>query len=431
MNQPRNDMPQVMAQRSDIRLPLQILFALLCLVGFVKAQSKPDGEPEKLSGAVKSVRLESAWLSGDGKKIKEGKRTEWATFTFNENGNLLELFSNNPEGSFLLKRISTYDEQGRMKEEIRYKSKDEIDTKIVHIYDDAGRKIESQGYFKDGTLIGKSVYTYDKANRLADESYFKEGTLIYKTTFIYYPSGQVREKVTTFKNGEIDKVIYIYSDEGSRAEHLHYKSKDVLEKKLVKGINTKEKSSGMVYYKSDGSPAWKWQFKYDDKSNVIEEEIQTLFGASKWTYEYEHDDKGNWNKQTIYQWFLVSGAPAPTPHKVNYRIISYYPQPYPAGQNAILEKAEGNSGLILSGIALIRQEPVYPQAAKSAHIHGAVIVEVTVDEIGEVTSARALSGHPLLKDAAVEAAQKWKFKPTLKDGLPTLVKGVITFNFNI
>jgi TonB family protein len=404
------------------------LFLLNC---FAMAQQKPDGEPERLLGAVKGVRIESAGLSGDGKKVKEGKRAELATFSFDGNGNVLEASVNNRDGSFASKRISTYDEAGRKKEELRYQSKEEIDTKIVQVYDNAGRKIESQGFFNSGSSIGKSLYAYDQAGRLIEESYYKDGSLlIHQSIFRYDQVGRLSEKWTEFKNGEIEKVVHTYGADGSRAEHFHYKSKDVLGSKLIKVRNNKEKSSGMVYYKAD-SAAWKWLFKYDDKDNVTEEEFQSVYGAGKWTYNYEYDAQGNWIKQTASEWFLVSGTPTPTPSRVTYREISYYTEPYKSGQKAILEKQENNSGVFLPGAALIRQEPVYPQAAKSSRIRGSVIVEVYVDEIGDVTAAKALSGDSFLKEAAVEAARKWKFKPTLRDGLPVPVKGTLTFNFNI
>jgi tetratricopeptide (TPR) repeat protein len=56
---------------------------------------------------------------------------------------------------------------------------------------------------------------------------------------------------------------------------------------------------------------------------------------------------------------------------------------------------------------------------------------VTVDEEGDVMSARAISGHPLLRDSAIEAAQRWKFKPTLVSGVAVKVIGEISFNFSL
>jgi TonB family protein len=44
------------------------------------------------------------------------------------------------------------------------------------------------------------------------------------------------------------------------------------------------------------------------------------------------------------------------------------------------------------------------------------MVEVRIDEEGSVGCARALSGHPLMRRAAVEAAMKWRFKPLKVNG---------------
>jgi len=89
------------------------------------------------------------------------------------------------------------------------------------------------------------------------------------------------------------------------------------------------------------------------------------------------------------------------------------------------------SGGVFQGSATRRVEPTYPPLAKAARVSGSVVVEVTADEEGNIISARALSGHPLLKDAAVAAARGWKFKPTLLQGEPVKVIGTITFNFNM
>ncbi|HVG21152.1 MAG TPA: TonB family protein [Blastocatellia bacterium] len=97
------------------------------------------------------------------------------------------------------------------------------------------------------------------------------------------------------------------------------------------------------------------------------------------------------------------------------------PQPPP--------KIVRKSGGLLQGSVTRRVEPVYPPLAKAAQVSGAVVVEVTLDEEGNVISARAISGHPLLKDAAVAAAREWKFSETKLRGEPVKVVGTITFNF--
>jgi TonB family protein len=60
---------------------------------------------------------------------------------------------------------------------------------------------------------------------------------------------------------------------------------------------------------------------------------------------------------------------------------------------------------------------------------GTVEVEITISEAGLVVEATAISGHIALRNAAVEAARKWVFKPAILNGVPASVKGVLTFVF--
>jgi|SRR5919205_2039655 TonB family protein len=87
------------------------------------------------------------------------------------------------------------------------------------------------------------------------------------------------------------------------------------------------------------------------------------------------------------------------------------------------------SGGVLNGKAISKPRPAYPAAAKAAGAHGTVTVQVLVDEGGSVVAASAVSGHPLLQAAAVEAARQAKFSPTLLSGTPVKVSGVLTYNF--
>ena len=60
---------------------------------------------------------------------------------------------------------------------------------------------------------------------------------------------------------------------------------------------------------------------------------------------------------------------------------------------------------------------------------GHVVVEVMIDEEGNVTSTRALYGHKLLRQVAMEAAKQCKFTPVELNGKPVRVLGSITFYF--
>ena len=87
------------------------------------------------------------------------------------------------------------------------------------------------------------------------------------------------------------------------------------------------------------------------------------------------------------------------------------------------------SGGVLNAKAVSMPEPTYPPIAKQAKASGRVVVQVVVDEKGNVISASAISGHPLLRAASVVAARRAKFAPTKLAGKPVKVSGVLNYDF--
>jgi len=87
------------------------------------------------------------------------------------------------------------------------------------------------------------------------------------------------------------------------------------------------------------------------------------------------------------------------------------------------------SGGVLNGKAISLPKPAYPLIARQAQLSGTVVVQVTLDEDGNVISAHAVSGHPLLQEVSVAAARGAKFSRTRLGGQPVKVTGVITYNF--
>lgn len=86
-------------------------------------------------------------------------------------------------------------------------------------------------------------------------------------------------------------------------------------------------------------------------------------------------------------------------------------------------------GGVLNGKSIFLYQPKYPPAAKAAGVGGQVQVQVIVDENGSVIAARAVSGHPLLRQTSETAARSSKFTPTTIDGQRVKVTGVIVYNF--
>ena len=85
----------------------------------------------------------------------------------------------------------------------------------------------------------------------------------------------------------------------------------------------------------------------------------------------------------------------------------------------------------LNGRAISLPLPRYPEIARAAKASGSVTVEITIDETGHVVEARAVSGHPLLQAAAVDAARQAVFAPTRLQGEPVKVAGALSYQFMV
>mgnify|MGYP003461545489 CR=1 FL=1 len=73
--------------------------------------------------------------------------------------------------------------------------------------------------------------------------------------------------------------------------------------------------------------------------------------------------------------------------------------------------------------------PEFSELDRKLGCQGKVIVQISLDETGKVTSVEANSGAKNLRGLAVDAVKKSKFNPVLVDGKPVKAEGTITFNF--
>jgi len=69
-------------------------------------------------------------------------------------------------------------------------------------------------------------------------------------------------------------------------------------------------------------------------------------------------------------------------------------------------------------LAVEKPKPVYPQLAKMMKLQETVKVEASVSEDGQVISAKMISGSPIFRLAAIEAAKKHTFKSYMVDAKP-------------
>ena len=74
-------------------------------------------------------------------------------------------------------------------------------------------------------------------------------------------------------------------------------------------------------------------------------------------------------------------------------------------------------------------QPVYPQIARSSHAAGDVTVDALIDADGNVTNLKAVSGPPILRQAAMDAVRQWKYDPARLDGRPVPIHLGLTVRF--
>ncbi len=122
---------------------------------------------------------------------------------------------------------------------------------------------------------------------------------------------------------------------------------------------------------------------------------------------------------------LLSSFASIAPPMIRGSSPAEIPPPPPTPQQDPETVSEG----VLQSRAITRARPVYPPSAKKMNAVGTVEVQITISEEGNVVEATAISGHIALRSAAVEAARKWVFKPTIFNGVPATTRSVLTFVF--
>jgi protein TonB len=75
--------------------------------------------------------------------------------------------------------------------------------------------------------------------------------------------------------------------------------------------------------------------------------------------------------------------------------------------------------------------PVYPAIAKSARISGMVHLMATIAKDGTVARVDVVSGNPMLARAAVDAVERWVYRPTVIEGTAVEVTAPIDLNFTL
>jgi TonB family protein len=83
-------------------------------------------------------------------------------------------------------------------------------------------------------------------------------------------------------------------------------------------------------------------------------------------------------------------------------------------------------------IPVVRPEPKYDAADYARGVHGEIKISVTVDRQGLPTNIKIVKAlDPVVDKKVLEAVEKWKFQPGMKDGKPVIVQANIDMEFDL
>ncbi|HWR54716.1 MAG TPA: energy transducer TonB, partial [Bryobacteraceae bacterium] len=89
-------------------------------------------------------------------------------------------------------------------------------------------------------------------------------------------------------------------------------------------------------------------------------------------------------------------------------------------------------GGVSAPVAIHRVEPEYSEEARKAKFQGTVVLSIVIDEQGVPRNFRVVRPLGLgLDEKAIEAVQKWRFRPGHKEGRAVAVIATVEVNFRL
>jgi protein TonB len=86
---------------------------------------------------------------------------------------------------------------------------------------------------------------------------------------------------------------------------------------------------------------------------------------------------------------------------------------------------------IVAGMIVQKTIPAYPIIAKETRVEGVVVLQATISTNGAIENLRVVSGHPMLRQAALDAVSNWRYRPYLLNGQPVEVETTVNVVFRL
>ena len=287
----------------------------------------------------------------------------------------------------------------------------------VVAYDLKGNKTENQ-YFPiaGANLTGKEVYKYDDKGNISEMTLLNEdgsllGKEIYKYEFDF--AGNWNRMTTSVAVIEGGKITFEPTEITYRSI-MYYLDENMMKMSQPAGETVAKPAGNNVAPGNSVVKTIAVETKAPVDSSAANKKTSASLPASTGTSDILKSD----GPQVLDARANTStGAPV-------VKLDSEPPPRQPA--RTILKPVSGG---VLNGNALSLPPPVYPDSARRLRVEGMVSVEVVIDELGKVISARAIDGPMALRSVAVQAALRARFSPTKLSGQPVKVTGSINYKF--
>jgi protein TonB len=86
---------------------------------------------------------------------------------------------------------------------------------------------------------------------------------------------------------------------------------------------------------------------------------------------------------------------------------------------------------LVEGFLVYKSIPQYPIIAKTAGIQGTVVLQATISKGGTIEGLRVISGPAMLRQAAIDAVQNWRYRPYLLNQQPVEVETTVNVIFKL
>ena len=86
---------------------------------------------------------------------------------------------------------------------------------------------------------------------------------------------------------------------------------------------------------------------------------------------------------------------------------------------------------VTQGLLYYSTTPAYPIIARTARVSGTVVLAATISTTGTIENLRVISGHPMLRQAAIDSVQNWRYHPYRLNNQPVEVETTINVVFSL